>query len=147
MKEQISTEVAVQLAPHADRLNQLNDDQNSNQLQQKPPPNPVQAAPPPPVIIPVPTAPQDNPQPSTTSAPHGLSQEDIISIETAKCTLNFSPITNDDLNRLKKNENEIVTTEELLTRAFHEFLEVNMNIPEPTISKPSAITKKLTSKE
>ena len=144
MKEQISSEVAVQLAPHADRLDQLHDDQMllkkqlseiSDQLQLKPQSNPVPAAPHLPVSAPVPTPAQHIPQPIITSSPHSLSQEDITSIEAAKCTLNFSPVSNDDLNRLKTNENESVTTEELLTRAIHEFLEVNMNIPTQTISR------------
>ena len=58
-------------------------------------------------------------------------------IESAKCTLNFSPITCDDLERMKKNENENenVSESELLTRALHEFLDVNMNIPQSTIRK------------
>lgn len=37
--------------------------------------------------------------------------------------------------RMKSNENEDVSIEELLKRAFNEFLDVNMNIPTSTISR------------
>ena len=81
-----------------------------------------------------PCAPLPASVPPTLAPPH-LSQVDVSAIESAKCTLNFSPITCDDLDRMKKNECEDVTQTELLTRALHEFLDVNMSIPVTTISK------------
>ena len=164
MKDQIGTEVSAQLVPHAARLEQLHDEQTllkkqlaeiSNQLQHQPAPIPaldpqhlpalpadeshlqaghsVQHQPTHQVLLP-PASHHHPPQPGH-SAPQQLSQNDIVNIQAAKCSLTFAPITIDDLIRMKSSESENVCVEELLKRALNEFLDVNMNIPTSTISR------------
>ena len=151
MKEQIATEVTTQLVPYAARLDKMQDDQSllkqqlsdiSNQLKQNTkasnnishnfPPLPSPSVSVPAVSLNTTIVPPTAHHPATvlpSLVPAHLSQDDVSAIESAKCTLNFSPITCDDLERMKKNENENVSESELLTRALHEFLDVNMNIP------------------
>jgi hypothetical protein len=147
MKAQVKTEVTEQLAPHAVRLDLLHDDQAvmkkqiselTSQLQQKAPAFPTYPIKP---IAPVPTthapctAAQLHTLPSLHLSPTDLSPTDLNTIQQARCTLNFSPITNDDLIRMKINETEVVSIEELLKRALKEYLDVNMSIPTSTISR------------
>ena len=143
MKAQVKTEVTEQLAPHAVHLDQLHDDQAvlkkqiselTSQLQQQAPAFPSNQIKP---SAPVPTthgtaAP---PLPPPQLSPTDLSPTDLNTIQQARCTLNFSPITNDDLIRMKNNETEVVSIEELLKRALKEYLDVNMSIPTSTISR------------
>ena len=147
MKAQIVTEVAAQLEPHTTRLEQLHDDQNlmkkqleqiSSQLQLWPLPDPAHGAPPEPhgnTHQPVPVAHGNQLPPQVPCSASSLSLADIEEIERAKCTLDFTPITSEDLDRVKNSENEKISTEALLTRAFKEFLDVKLCIPLSTISK------------
>jgi hypothetical protein len=138
LRAQVKTEVAEQIAPHAARPDLLHDDQAllkqqlselSSQLNQKTANPPAKDTP----------TTQVNITPSTTNPTLSISPTDTIAIEKAKCTLNFSPITNDDLERMKNNEAEDVSVQELLKRAFIEFLDVNMSIPTSTISRMKII--------
>ena len=141
IKSQVKDEVSTQLEPHATKLNQLQDDQSllrnqlrdlASQLGNNKPPSEPCTAPHTPLASASNTAPPlINPNHVTPT----LSLDDKKSIETAKCTLSFSPVTNDTLDRMKNNPTEEATTEELLKRALHDFLHSNMSIPGSTISK------------
>ena len=138
LKAQVKDEVAAQLGPHATRLDTLHDDQvllkkqlkelTENLLLKANPVNPA-PSPPPPAAAPLTDLPLLPPL-----GPSTLSMEDISSIER-ECTLNFAPITSDDLDRMKHNQTEEVSTTELLSRTLHDFLDANMNIPHSTIAK------------
>ena len=147
MKEQIVSEVATQLAPHAARLDKLQKDQTllNNQLRDichklklsNVPTSRAQSNSQPSCPSPAPSGPasQGAPHHPSPALPKCFSTTHVSEIESAKCTLNFSPITRDDLNRVKRNESEDVPLAELLNRAVHEFLELKMKIPPSTISK------------
>ena len=141
LKAQVKTEVSEQLAPHAVRLDQLNDDQALLKKQLSEITKQLQPKASTPNTIPNNTSSSaPNLTPQVTMSPYSTptqstSPADMLAIEKAKCTLNFSPITNDDLARMKNNQAEDVSIEELMKRAFNEFLGVNMNIPTSTVSK------------
>jgi hypothetical protein len=117
LKTQVNDDVAAQLGPHATRLDTLHDDQVLLKKQLKEltenlllKANPF-PSPPPPAAAPLTDLPLLQPP-----GPISLSMEDINSIERAKCTHNFAPITSDDLDRMKHNQTEEVSTTELLSR-------------------------------
>ena len=142
LKAQVITEVAEQLLPHTTRLDLLHDDQAllKKQISElsdkilKPSPIQVPAQPPPAPTTCIPSI-SSVPVPSPLYTVNSPSPADIASIESAKRTLEFSPITREDLERMKNNETEDVTIELLLERAFHDFLDTFMNIPTSTISR------------
>ena len=76
-----------------------------------------------------------DPVPTHTQVTPIITTADLREIEAARRTLVFSPITNDDLERLKLNQAEKVSTEDLLKRAIQEYLEVYMNIPTSIIAR------------
>ena len=136
IREQVETEVRNQVAPHISRINQLEAEQIllkqqlndlSDQLSQKcyslPPTrlsSDILNTPEPPLVAPV--LPTPLPTPS-----------ELESIEVARCTLTFQPITN--ITSMKVSETEGATTEVLMTRALEKFLHVNMSIPSSVTSK------------
>ena len=141
LKSQVKVEVAEQLVPHTAKLDQLNDDhlllkkqvnELSGKLQQIPPsPKPTPIIPAPSSIMQMHT----DPVPTHTQVTPTINTADLREIEAARRTLVFSPITNDDLERLKLNQAEKVSTEDLLKRAIQEYLEVYMNIPTSIIAR------------
>ena len=133
IKSHVKAEVTAQLGPHVSRVDQLYDDQaqirkqlsDITTLLKNPTPSSE-------VPTPATTAPS-SPFPSDHQHLQHLSNHDIENITSARHKLHFSPISTDDLERLKNNPSEDVSLDELLNRALHEYLEVNMGIPTTTI--------------
>ena len=128
IKSHVKAEVSAQLGPHVSRVDQLYDDQAQMRKQlcdittMLKNPSPSSEVP-----TPANTAP--------SSPIQHLNNLDFESITSARHKLHFSPISNDDLERLKNNPSEDVSLDELLNRALHEYLEVNMGIPTTTIAR------------
>ena len=141
MKSHVQAEVSAQLRPHAARVDQLHDDQELIKKQlsditeilkpQVPEPSNLRCVSP--MFTTTPSSPNlmnMHRKPNMTT-----NQSDIEAIKAAKLRLHFSPISGDDLDRHKCNPSENVTADELIRRALHEYLEVNMNIPVAIIKK------------
>ena len=135
IKSHVKAEVTAQLGPHVSRVDQLYDDQaqirkqlsDITTLLKNPTPSSE-------VPTPATTAPS-SPFPSDHQHLQHLSNHDIENITSARHKLHFSLISTDDLERLKNNPSEDVSLDELLNRALHEYLEVNMGIPTSTIAR------------
>ena len=139
IKSHVQAEVSAQLGPHAARVDQLHDDQilikkqlsDITAILKNPAPSPS-----------TPIPPSANYLPSTTSVfpatgqpHHNLSQPDQEAITAARHKLHFSPITSEDLERLKSNPSENITAEDLIKRALYDYFDENMNIPAAVIRK------------
>ena len=128
IKSHVKAEVSAQLGPHVSRVDQLYDDQAQIRKQLcdittllKTPSSSCE----------VPTLASTAP----SSPNQHLNKPDIESITSARHKLYFSPISTDDLERLKNNPSENVSIDDLLKRFLHEYLEVNMCIPTSTIAR------------
>ena len=140
LKLQVKNEVTKQLEPHAARLSQLQDAQINlkkqlvditEMLNFKYPPlsqHPPQVASITPISRPVSSTDATSVAPSTAASVSPLPLPDLKSIEVARRTLSFSPIT-DDLPGVN------LAGVDILKMALHSFLINTMGISPTTVSK------------
>ena len=139
IKTHVQAEVSAQLGPYAARVDQLHDDQvlikkqlsDITAILKNPAPS-----------TPIPPSTSANLLPTTTSVfsstgqlHQNTGQPDQEAITAARLKLHFSPITSEDLERLKSNPSENISVDDLIKRALYEYFDVNMNIPAAVIRK------------